>query len=242
MIEEFLQDRSFIGTILSDKDSRNRGMYKVHIPELQPHLAESEGVWCKNHVHKYRVSPSQNGVCGSYYPLQAGMCVIIKFSTNFIESAYIDRIISDAYSDSLPLEIVERDEYFQIIRTPKHNNLIAIYEGDANSKNIPKNSIHVYFNEIRTTIVIDESGINIKTADNINVTIGGNCNITSSGPMNLKASGTVSIQSSAAIHVLSSSAVNITGKPVRINCGTAAAAASAASPNTLTLSDSKYFK
>ncbi|MDD4081884.1 MAG: hypothetical protein PHD05_00720 [Sphaerochaetaceae bacterium] len=241
-MEESLIDRSFIGIILSDEDHMNKGMYKVNVPELQPHVLKTDGIWCKNHTHKFRVSPTLNGICGSYYPLQPGMTVIVKFFANHMESAYIDRIVSDANPESLPLEIVERDEYFQIIRTPKRDNIIAIYEGDENSKNIPRNSIHIYFNKTRTAIVIDETGINIKTADNINVTVGGNCRITTSGSVDLKASGSVNIQSSSSVNISSSGAINMKGRPIKLNCKSISSAATATSPNTLTLSDSDYFK
>jgi len=121
------------------------------------------------------------------------MAVISKFFSNHMNSGYIDRVISDAANDissnTLPLEIIERDDYYQIIRTPKHNNLIAIYEGDAASKNIPKNSIHVYFNSTRTTVVIDETGINVKTEDNINMTVTQNVKITVNGAADEKGDG-----------------------------------------------------
>jgi len=172
-----LINREFIGTVLPDKDSIHQGKYKVNVPELQPHMKETEGIWCKNHTCQNRVTPSEDGIYGSYYPLHAGISVIVKFFANHIESAYIDRIISDAYAETLPYEIIERDDYYQIIRTPKHNNLIAIYEGDTDSQNVPKNSIHVYYNDIRTTIVIDEDGINVKTADNTNVIITKKCKV-----------------------------------------------------------------
>jgi hypothetical protein len=204
-----LVDREFIGTVLPNKDTMHQGKYKVNIPELQPHMKETEGVWCKNHTHRWRITPSQNGVCGSYYPLQPGMSVIVKFFANHIESAYVDRIISDAYPQTLPYEIIERDEYYQIIRTPKHNNIIAIYEGDTNSKNVPKNSIHIYFNNTRTTIVIDETGINIKTDDNINTTVAKNVKITVSGTADIKVSGNTNIETSANANIKAAGTVNV---------------------------------
>lgn len=166
-----LINREFIGVVLPDKDPIHQGKYKVNVPEIQPHMKDTEGIWCKNHTCRHRITPSADGIYGSYYPLHAGISVIVKFFANHIESAYIDRIISDAYAETLPYEIIERDDYYQILRTPKHNNLIAIYESDTNSKNVPKNSIHVYYNDTRTTVVIDEDGINVKTADNTNVII-----------------------------------------------------------------------
>ncbi len=207
--EDSLIDREFIGTILPTKDILHQGKYKVNVPELQPHMKETTGIWCKNHTCRHRVSPSQAGVSGSYYPLQAGMSVIVKFFANHIESAYIDRVISDAYAETLPYEIIERDEYYQIIRTPKHNNLICIYESDTASKNVPKNSIHVYFNNTRTTVVIDETGINIKTDDNINVTVAKNVKITVAGTADIKVTGNTNIETSADANVKAGGNVNI---------------------------------
>lgn len=209
MAGEDLTNREFIGTILPDEDSMHQGKYRVNVPVLQPHMKETEGIWCKNHTCRWRVSPSGVGVCGSYYPLQAGMSVIVKFFANHIESAYIDRVVSDGYVETLPYEIIERDNYYQIIRTPKHNNLIAIYEGDNNSKNVPKNSIHVYFNDTRTTVVIDETGLNIKTADNINMTVGGNIKITVTGSADIKATGNVNIESATDANVKTGGNVNV---------------------------------
>jgi hypothetical protein len=207
--EDSLTNREFIGTILPTKDTAHQGKYKVNVPELQPHMKETTGIWCKNHTCRHRVSPSQVGVSGSYYPLQAGMSVIVKFFANHIESAYIDRVISDAYSETLPYEIIERDEYYQIIRTPRHNNLICIYESDTASKNVPKNSIHVYFNDTRTTVVIDETGINIKTDDNINVTVAKNVKIVVAGTADIKVTGNTNIETSADMNLKAAGKVNI---------------------------------
>ena len=235
---ESLIDREFIGTILPARDSMHQGKYKVNVPELQPHMKPTEGIWCKNHTHKYRVSPTGRGVCGSYYPLQPGMSVIVKFFANHIESAYIDRIISDQYSESLPLEIIERDDYYQIIRTPRYNNLICIYEGpppppgaDGNeipwtpenaqsSKNIPKNSIHIYFNDTRTTVVVDETGINIKTEDNVNVTVAKNVKITVKGTADINVTGNANIETAADANVKAGGKVNVqSGGDTNINAG-----------------------
>ena len=258
-----LTEREYIGTVLPDKDSNNRGWYKVNIPNLQPHMKDKEGIFCQNHVIKNRVSPSADGVCGSYYPLHAGMSVIVKFFENDLASGYIDRVISDAYTNSLPLEIIERDDYYQIIRTPKHSNIIAIYEGDVASTNVPKNSIHVYFNATRTTVVIDENGINISSLDNQNVTVGKNCNITVTGDVNLKATGAMNLETSATMSlkastiILDSANLSITGKVKSNDIHTcvngdtavhavagpfsATSATSADPPSLITISDYKYF-
>lgn len=204
-----LEGKEFIGTILPNKDPLHRGRYKVYIPDLQVHMEDNTGIMCSNHVCKNRVSPSQNGVCGSYYPLQPGMQVIVRCFGNDPNSAYIDRIISDPHTNSLPYEVIERDDFYQIIRTPKHNNLIAIYEGDENSKNVPKNSIHIYFNDTRTTVVIDETGINVKTADNINITVDKNVKITVTGTADIKVTGNANIESAADVNVKAGGKANI---------------------------------
>ncbi len=231
--EHFLINREFIGTILPNKDLSHQGRYQVNVPELQPHMN----------------------------PMQPGMSVIVKFFANHIESAYIDRVISDAYPETLPYEIVERDLYYQIIRTPRHNNLIAIYEGDVNSKNIPRNSIHIYYNDTRTTIVIDETGINVKTADHINVTVDKNIKINVIGTADIKVAGVVHIESSAAAHIKAGENLSLTaGGDMNIKAGgvinmqasvinqngnasAAEPAASANLPNLITSrNDYEYFK
>ena len=215
---ESLTNREFIGTILPKKsDAAHQGKYRVNIPVLQPHMKENEGIWCKNHINKYRVTPSMDGIYGSYFPLHPGTSVIVKFFANHIESAYIDRIISDAYAETLPYEIIERDDYYQIIRTPRYNNLIAIYEGSSASKNVPKNSIHIYYNETKTVVVIDENGVHIITADNVDIKSAkvlkiesvGDININSGAKINIQAVGDINIKSGAKINEQASSDINI---------------------------------
>lgn len=240
---ESLINREFIGVVLSNRDNSHRGQYMVNIPELQPHMKSYHGIWCKNHVNKYRVTPSRIGVVGSYYPLQSGMAVIVKFFANDINSGYVDRIISDPYANTLPLEVIERDDYYQIIRTPRYNNIIAIYEGpppiddegveeqwtpenSQSSKNVPRNSIHIYFNETRTTVVIDETGLNVKTEDNINITVHehdgtpGNIKLTVQGTADIKVTGDAKIESSANVHVKAGSNAYVDGgSDVHVNAG-----------------------
>lgn len=261
-----LINKEFIGTVLPDKDNNHQGRYKINISELQPHTKESDGIWVKNHSCRNRISPSAVGVCGAYFPLQAGMAVIVKFFSNHMDSGYVDRIISDAYPETLPFEAIERDDFYLLLRTPIHDNIIAVYDGDTASKNIPKNSIHVYFNKTRTTVVIDENGINIKTDDNINVTVAKNVKITVTGTADIKVTGNANISSAADVNVkagananveaggnanisgavvnIKGGSVNIQGAPVSINGSApdAGAAAVADAPSLITISDYAYFK
>ena len=203
-----LRNKEFIGTVLPDKDNKHRGKYLVHIHELQPHRKPEEGIWVKNSTHKNRISPSEVGICGTYYPLQPGMSVIIKFFTNHLDSGYVDRVISDAYPETLPYEIIERDDYYQIIRTPKHNNLIAIFEGSEKSKNIPKNSIHIYFNDMRSVLVIDEEGVHIITADNVNIKSAKTIKIEAIEDINITAGRDIKMQANGNINIISGKKLN----------------------------------
>lgn len=204
-----LINKEFIGTVLSDKDNNHQGRYKVNISELQPHTKDTDGIWVKNHSCRNRISPSAVGVCGAYFPLQAGMAVIVKFFSNHMDSGYVDRVVSDAYPQTLPFEAIERDDFYLLLRTPIHNNIIAVYDSDTASKNIPKNSIHVYFNSTRTTVVIDGNGINIKTDDNIDVTVAKNVKITANGTADIKVTGNTNITSAADVNIKSSGKTNI---------------------------------
>jgi len=235
-----LINREFIGTVLPDKDNNHQGKYKVNISELQPHVKTSDGIWVKNHSCRNRISPSAVGICGAYFPLQAGMAVIVKFFSNHIDSGYVDRVISDSYSESLPFEAIERDDFYLLLRTPIHDNIIAAYDGNSSSKNIPKNSIHVYFNKTRTTVIIDETGINIKTSDNINVTTGQNVKITTKGSADIKIDGNANVSASTVnikgTNINIQGMVNING-PVPI-----LDVAEADGPNLLSFNDSEFFK
>lgn len=127
-------------------DETNRGRYLVYIPEIMYNIHDQpqNGIWCVNHVHKYRdtyidevVDKKDKSIGGQYFPLQEDMHVIVKFFSNDYRSGYIDRIISDYYGkagdvsktefNSMPFKLMheERDDYYQIIRS-KNNDLIAI--------------------------------------------------------------------------------------------------------------------
>lgn len=209
-----LTEKEFLANVLSDKDPKNQGRYKVHIPDLMHHLSETEGIFVKNHIHKNRITPSDNGNYGQYYPLQPGTIVMVKFFENDYNTGYIDRIVSDYEIDSLPLKIRDRDDFHQIFRTPKFDNLLVINE---NTTDQPPNSIHLYFNKYRTTIIIDEEGIHIYSDDNKDeeikkdvdqlhhqnhkLHVKGNYDLYVDGEIKIYASGTINLQSGSGIHM-----------------------------------------
>ena len=171
-----LLGRSFNCKILPEIDPLNQGRYKVNIPQLQPLSNETVSIWVKNHVHKYRDTGSKR--YGQYFPIQPGTQVLVKFYyPNDINSGYIDRILDDDFSETgydaekrttLPFNQPkeDRDEVYQIIRTPKHKCLFLIAEDVSESTSIPKESIHLYYKKYDSTIIIDNTGINFTTVNN----------------------------------------------------------------------------
>jgi hypothetical protein len=164
-----LKTESFDAVILKDKDLNNQGRYKVQIPALMNLILNTDGIMVKNQIHKWRSTGSDNGYYGEYKPLHPGTKVLVKFHDNDVNTGYIDRIISDQNMNTLPFKsITDRDDVYQLLRTPRYNNLIIINE---TTENEPPNSVHLYFNQYRTTIILDEQGIHIYTDDNKDETV-----------------------------------------------------------------------
>ncbi len=216
-----LINREFHGIIVegpSLDDPKNRGRYRVKIPELMPHLVEDDAyIWCLNHVHKYRntqVDQEDEGdvenIEGQYFPLRPGIHVLVKFYKEDYNSGYIDRIVSDYYKDSLPLDLKteDRDKYYQLLRTIK-SDLFAITLDDMQTSGIPSNGIHMYFREDRTVLIINEEGFHVYSKDNLDYQIDGfghvkigdkldlfissDLNISVGGDVNMKVNGNVKI-------------------------------------------------
>ena len=178
-----LVGKEFIGTVLSDLDNKQMGRYKVHLPEVMQHIPEDKGLWCKNRVHAWRITPSENGEYGSYFPLHPQTKVIVKFYENDYSSGYIDKIISDseeltdleaqdATQQNLKPSLTDRDEQYIIFKTPKKFNIFYVNEETENEPN----TIYLVYNrdgnpERRTVYRIDESGIHLWTRDNRRVRI-----------------------------------------------------------------------
>ena len=82
-----LVGRTFYGVIVDDSylnvdkdkktlpkhiDTKIRGRYKVHIPELMHHLPLQDGIWCRNRVHKnrnFKLNIPYNQITNSKYYL-----------------------------------------------------------------------------------------------------------------------------------------------------------------------------
>lgn len=184
MVIKSLIDKEFHGIVLEDKDPKNQGRYKVHIPELMPMIVETKGIWVKNQIHSWRYTSSEKYFYGEYKPIHPGTLVFIKFYTHDINTGYVDRIISDQIIKTMPKlavnkepkSINERDDVYLLYKTPKKNNLFVILEDVTDSETgldeelIP-NSIHQYYNEKRTTTIINEDGYHLFTEDNNGLTV-----------------------------------------------------------------------
>lgn len=181
-----LKDQEFLGKIVPKShpdfyDPKRQGRYLVHIPDLMPGIDDNEGIWCKNHVHNWRITPSGAGEYGQYFPLQAETYVIVKFFENDLNTGYIDRVLSD-YKEDRDVEaqdnvqaipaLTDRDEQYVIFKTPKKWNIFYVNEDTENEPN----TIYLIYNrdnspERRTVFRIDESGLHFWTRDNNRVRI-----------------------------------------------------------------------
>ena len=238
-----LTDCVFQGTIIEGDDPKNRGRYRVVIPELMYNIYDQvEGyIYCNNHVTNSRNTSSNNGIYGQYFPLHAGTKVIVKFYAEDYETGYIDRIISDYYSDSMPLGIPtkDRDEYYQLLRTVA-NDLFSV---TCETSSLPKGGIHLYHKGDNVNLVFDETGIHIYSkkdfdqqidgesfikingnvncvfSSELNIQITGPVKITSSGNCDISSGGLCNVQASGDCNVLAGGACNIDGSSgVNINC------------------------
>lgn len=210
-------------------DPHRQGKYLVHINDLYPTLPDNEpsdthAIWCRNHVHKWRITPSAHGEYGQYFPLQPGTRVVVVFKNRKMTSGYIDRIRSDFLHDTdmeaqdcttVKEEMKDRDEQYILVKTPKKNNVFYINEDTANEPN----TIFLIYNRDasgrRTVYRINEEGIHIYSRDNLRVRITKDWQVEINGKVDISVSGDVNIKSN--------STINIDGGPViNLNCRNAA--------------------
>ena len=161
-IKKELRERVFLAKVLPDKDPKHQGRYRVHIPELMQNMDRSQGIWVKNHSHSGRVTASERGVYGSYIPLQAGTQVKVRFQEDDLNAGAIEQIASDHEVESLPLNSTDRDDIYQILRTPG-GSMIQINE---NTNDVAPNSFNIHHKGYQTTIIIDDAGVHIHTEHN----------------------------------------------------------------------------
>jgi hypothetical protein len=159
MATNTLTDKEFIGIIADYYDDTYPTNYYVWIPTL---LKKDELLPVQNKLNKY-IAVKRRGTnvaqySGSYTPLLADTKVIVKFSTNKIESGYIERIHYD--SQAVPPG-QPTDDYYLITETP---NGSRIYFDNSKSR------FHIN-NASRTDLFMDKTSIIMQTNDiNNNVT------------------------------------------------------------------------
>lgn len=178
-----LRQNEYHAITLPEKDPKNQGRYKVHIPELHPLIQQGKGIWVKNHIHRWRYNGCDDYFYGEYKPLQPGTIIMVKFYEDDLNTGYVHRIVSDQILNCLlkmgadrdPSQITnDRDDMYLIYKTPKKHNMFLVLEdtkGPGLTANLIPNSIHFYFNELRSTMIINEDGIHWYSDDNRGVTI-----------------------------------------------------------------------
>lgn len=218
---DYLSNREYAGVIVSGEDSENRGRYKVFIPELMYHVqsennTEDVGLFCMNHVCKYRNTQSHNGIYGQYFPLHPNTRVIVKFYEEDLSTGYIDRIIGDYHCESdvsgvssAPFKInsTERDEYYQLLRTVAED-LIAI---SCKTSSIPKNGIHIYNHTDQNVLILDEKGVHLYSKSDLDIDM--------TGKTSIKIGGRTQLIVSGELHISVSGNCNIDAPRISLNCG-----------------------
>jgi len=238
------------GVVLNDPDPKNMGRYKVHIPELQLRMSENSGIWCRNKIHTYRATNSDDGVYGTYYPLHSGTKVIVSITNEDYSSASIERInIHEKdldHRDTLPFNITDasRDDLYMVLRTPKYDSVIVVTE-DTSASDEPPNTLFIYHHNGESKIVMDSNGMHINTIHdfessvggnssvvvngNAGVKVGGDCGVTVGGNMSanvsgdagVKTGGNCDIDAGAIVNIKGGSAVNIDAAALNLNSGAA---------------------
>lgn len=163
-----LKNNEFIGIIREGIDGISvEGKYLIYIPELMASDETLKPVWLKNEVQGNRFSrwlDLSAGVVlssGSYYPLQPGMTVNIKFRSDELESGYITNVISHI---PLPDTIRNRDTFYLLNKTTKNS---WIYQDDN------RGITHLMHNAGTSNVILDDDGITLHVGTPINNGIAG---------------------------------------------------------------------
>ena len=165
-----LTDKEVPGIVIPEKEEdetdhpHNMGRYKIYIPNHMIHKGLESVIWAKNHIHKFRYGineymPGEQLIYGQYFPLQIGSRIIVKFFSNDIQSAYIDRVISDYEDDTLPFDYQHEDQsdITVIARTAKFHNVIAMLE-EVITDPLLENTFHIYYHDDQVRIIMDPDG------------------------------------------------------------------------------------
>jgi len=176
-----LTDCVFQGTIIEGDDPKNRGRYRVVIPELMYNIYDKdEGfIYCSNQISGGRNSGSAAGIYGQYFPLHPNTRVSVRFASEDYSSAYINNVVSDHHDDSIPLvsggtdtdKTSQRDNFTQLIRTVS-NDLITV-TNKTSAGEVPADSMAFYHKGDNVKVTFDPVGIHIYTKKDFDQQIDG---------------------------------------------------------------------
>jgi len=107
---------------------------------------------------------------------------LVKFYEDDLNTGFIDRVISDQIEksqpqlgvDKEPKSVKDRDDVHVIFKTPKYHNALMIFEDTTDNglgDELIPNSIHLYYNMMRSSMIINENGIHWFTMDNYGLTV-----------------------------------------------------------------------
>jgi hypothetical protein len=155
-----LQEKEFQG-IIYDGIEDYEGRYKVHVAALYP-TSEPILLSLSNEVLGNRFSrwydPNLQSIksSGSYYPLQSGMKVIVKFKNNDINSGYIHGVVSE-----VPLidSVKNRDTFYLLNKTV---NGSYIYQDDS------RNITHLMHSNGKSNVFLDDDRVVLSTNEPVN--------------------------------------------------------------------------
>lgn len=155
-----LQEKEFQG-IIYDGIEDYEGRYKVHIAALYP-MSEPILLSLPNDVLGNKFSrwydPNLQSIksSGSYYPLQSGMKVKVKFKNNDINSGYISGIVSE-----VPLidSVKNRDTFYLLNKTV---NGSYIYQDDS------RNITHIMHSNGKSNVFLDDDRVVLSTNEPVN--------------------------------------------------------------------------
>lgn len=212
-----LQSQRYHGVILKDLDPLNKGRYKVWISELMYQIPSTEGIWCKNRMHKSRVT---KGVSyGTYHPLQPGTQVLVGFYENDFNNGFILERENDQENECLPFKakLEERDKIYLIQNSTEERHTLVMFD-DGTTK-MPEKSIHLYVNHRKHKLILNEKGVhlfvtgdfNVSTTEDMNFNIKNNIKIKCGGNLDIKSGGHINNESSSNINLKTSATVNIEG-------------------------------
>lgn len=203
-----LTDCTFQGTVIEGNDPKNRGRYRVVIPELMYNIYDKEEgfIYCSNQISGGRNSGSAKGIYGQYFPLHPNTRVSVKFASEDYSSAYINNVVSDFHDNSMPLVAgneAQRDNFTQLIRTVS-NDLITV-TNETSAGEVPANSMAFYHKEDNVKVTFDPDGIHIYTKKDFDQQIDGKAYIT------IDKDTDVLLKQNLQIKILENNKVEITG-------------------------------